>query len=255
MSFSLIPPGEFDMTPNYRVRISQPFQMGCHEVTLAQFRAFVKDTGYQTSVERSGKGDIAPVNGNGETRPEFTWQHESVAHGEDYPVGQVSWNDAVAYCQWLTQQTGRVHRLPSEAEWRWSCRAGSNSQYPFGDDASLIPKYAWFIDNAKGTSHPVGQKRPNAWGLYDMLMNIAEHTHDWSSDKPLQGTVVDPFGPTTGNRRSICGSGFIDPAIKWNVPGAYWPDSSHYHFGFRVVRAVEIRDDKVVPPNAANPMK
>jgi formylglycine-generating enzyme required for sulfatase activity len=87
------------------------------------------------------------------------------------PVEKVSWNNAQAFCQKLSQITGKTYRLPTEAEWEYACRAGTTTRYYFGDDANQLGDYAWYDGNSQETTHPVGQKKPNAWGLY--------HSHEW----------------------------------------------------------------------------
>jgi formylglycine-generating enzyme required for sulfatase activity len=242
MKLRVIPPGRFAMRPDRRVTISKPFQIAAHETTISQFGAFVNETRYRTSAEKSEKGMVQRVDG---VRPaagkEFTWQHQDVAGGDDYPVGQLSWDDAVEFCRWLGRKEGKQYRLPTEAEWEWACRAGSVTEYYFEIEKESLDDYAWYAANSGGRSHPVGQKKPNAWGLYDMSGNIAEFCQDWFS--PLEaGNFVDPTGPATGTIRTIRSYGFFNNTLKISQRGFYPPGGSMNHFGFRVVCDVEGRD-------------
>ena len=94
------------------------------------------------------------------------------------PVERVSWNDAQVFCQKLSQITGKTYRLPTVEEWEYACRAGTTTDYYFGDDKEQLKDYAWYWENSQETTHPVGQKKPNAWGLYDMIGNVWELCQD-----------------------------------------------------------------------------
>jgi formylglycine-generating enzyme required for sulfatase activity len=114
------------------------------------------------------------------------------------PVESVNWHDAVAFCAKLSEiaeekSARREYRLPSEAEWEYACRAGTLSAYHFGDNPELLENFAWYVDNSNGMTHPIGQKSPNPWGLYDMHGNVAEWCADFM-DKYPDKHVKDPFG-------------------------------------------------------------
>jgi formylglycine-generating enzyme required for sulfatase activity len=153
------------------------------------------------------------------------------------PVETVSWDDLQKFIEKLNQiQKKYFYRLPTEGEWEYACRAGTNKPFSFSE--SKLDSYAWFDKNAKGTSHPVGQKKPNRWGLYDMHGNIWEWCQDWYADYPI-GKAVDPFGPKTGSRRVIRGGSWYDDARllrsarrNYAVPGFRYPG-----LGVRLVRS------------------
>ncbi len=239
MKLRLIPPGTFPMKPDYRVTLTKPLRVAAHEVTVAQFRAFVEATGYKTTAEVEGNGAVVFIGAKREEHlkgPEYTWRHKGVSRGDDYPVGQVSGKDAAAFCQWLSRTEGRKYRLPTEAEWEWACRAGSLAAYHFGDDPRSLPEYDWFADNSDDHTHPVGTRRPNAWGLFDVHGNVAEHCLDWYA--PLgTGAATDPRGPSTGQHRVIRGNSFVNPSPRLTTSSrsSYDPNWSMNHFGIRVV--------------------
>ena len=129
-----------------------------------------------------------------------------------YPVEMVSWEDAVEFCKKLSdlpeeKKAGRVYRLPTEAEWEYACRSGSKSAYSFGDSSKSLGDYAWFYGNSDERTHPVGEKKANAWGLYDMHGNVWEWCSDWYDEYP-KGAVSDPTGPKEGSYRVIRGGGW-----------------------------------------------
>ena len=145
------------------------------------------------------------------------------------PVENISWSEAVAYCQTLTAQettagklpAGWAYRLPTEAEWEYALRAGSTNTYYYGEDATYtrLANYAWFANNSGGTTHNVGLKAPNRWGLYDMLGNVAEMCSDYHGS--LSGTsITDPTGPTGGGARVARGHGFAEMDVLNYFPSA-----------------------------------
>lgn len=158
-----------------------------------------------------------------------------------YPVDQVSWEDAVEFCKKLSdlpeeKKVGPIYRLPTEAEWEYACRAGSKTAFNFGESAKSLGDYAWFGDNSGTQTHPVGEKKPNAWGLYDMLGNVGEWCSDWYGEYP-KGAVSDPTGPRGGscrvNRGAFWGSMGSRTGRSANRTG-YDPSVRNSGLGFRV---------------------
>ena len=137
--------------------------------------------------------------------------------GDTMPVEHVSWEDAQKFIERLNaKEGGPKYRLPTEAEWENAARAGTTTAYSFGDNASQLGEYAWFSENSVSTMHPVGQKKPNPWGLYDMHGNVWEWVHDWYSGdayKASTSTAVDPKGPSTGSSRVYRGGGWYLDAV------------------------------------------
>jgi formylglycine-generating enzyme required for sulfatase activity len=205
MELKGVSPGTFTMgsmdvpgeTP-HEVRLTQHYYLGLTPVTNAQWKSVMG------SVPSELKND-------------------------DHPVHNVSWDDAILFCKKLSalpaeRKAGRVYRLPTEAEWEYACRAGTRTDYSFGDDASLLGAYAWFVDNAGGQTRPVGQKQPNAWGFYDIHGNVWEWCSDWYRDYPASA-VSDPKGPSTGSDRVLRGGGWLGAAGRcrsarrnWSIP-------------------------------------
>ena len=156
-------------------------------------------------------------------------------------VETVSWEDAVEFCRRLSdlpeeKAAGRVYRLSTEAQWEYACRAGTTTAYSFGDDASKLGDCAWFGENSGGSPHPVGRKKPNSWGLYDMHGNVWEWCSDWYDQYP-SGAVTDPTGPQSGLKRVNLGGCYSRPAAdsRLAVRGKHLSSKSFPNLGFRVV--------------------
>jgi RNA polymerase sigma factor (sigma-70 family) len=197
MQFVLITAGEFDMgePPGQRRRIATPFYMGKHLVTRKQFVTFVRATGFRTDAEKEGTSP-GVNDGQWQQLAGANWDKPGFEQTDDHPVVCVSPNDAMAYCRWLSERTGRVVRLPRDAEWEYACRAGTQTQYFWGDDPMAgvgymnaedgdwkiekgprAPADAKWSDGYRFTS-PVTAMKPNPWGLHDMLGNLWEPTTD-----------------------------------------------------------------------------
>jgi len=217
MEFVRIPAGEFimgsgwaedsrntDEGPVHKVKISKPFYIGVTEVTQKQYVA----------VMGSNPSDFA---------------------GPNNPVEKVSWYDAVRFCKKISTITKKNITLPTEAQWEYACRAGTNTWYCFGDSVSSLGDYAWY-DCEK--IHPVAQKKPNKFGLYDMHGNVYEWCHDWYSDDYYnEGLTIDPIGPTKQDARVLRGGSWRHtwrPCRSARRSGSL-PGYRDYDVGFRVV--------------------
>jgi formylglycine-generating enzyme required for sulfatase activity len=153
----------------------------------------------------------------------------------------VIWNDAVEYCRRLSELTkeksvGRIYRLPTEAEWEYACRAGTDTGYSFGDNASQLSEYGWNSGNSGSKTHPVGQKRANAWVFFDMHGNVLEWCSDFYGDYP-SGAMTDPIGPASGSNRVYRGGGWYGAArlCRSADRSSSAPDDRRSDLGFRLV--------------------
>jgi formylglycine-generating enzyme required for sulfatase activity len=164
--------------------------------------------------------------------------------GASLPVPMVSWNDAVEFCRKVTERersagklpAGYEYRLPTEAQWEYACRAGTKTRFSGGDSDSHLGDAGWYSGNSGNETHPVGQKQPNAWGLYDMHGNVWEWCSDWSGEHP-GGSVVDPVGASSGSNRVIRGGGWDDGAGGCRSARRIWgdPGGRNAALGFRAV--------------------
>jgi formylglycine-generating enzyme required for sulfatase activity/serine/threonine protein kinase len=267
MKFVLIPPGEFTMgstpeeiawvverakdklpptfadtvareSPQCRVRISRPFYLGAYEVTQAQYQQMM---GVNPSAFMATSKDLV---------------HASMVAGRDtreHPVETVSWDDAVEFCRRLSavpdeRQSVREYLLPNEPRWEYACRAGTTGMWfftPAGDARTIaeLEQYAW--TDGSDTTQPVGRKKPNPWGLYDVLGNVTEWLADRSGDRRPTGSIlVDPFVPPKSVHRGLRGGSFSERFFYCRSAGYRFCTSScsgTCHYGFRVVCEVPIK--------------
>jgi formylglycine-generating enzyme required for sulfatase activity len=263
MSFVLVQPGTFlmgsppdeanrgDDEQQHEVTITKPFYMGVHPVTVGQWRAFVRAKSYRTEAEQ-GDGAHGWTGSKWEKDRKFNWQTPGFTQGDNHPVTCVSWNDAVAFCDWLKQtDAGRAYRLPSEAEWEYSCRGGPmSSTKPFHfkqPTASLSSTQANFDRNypyggaAKGpyrqATTPVGTFEANALGIFDMHGNVCEWCLDWyDGNYYTTSPTHDPAGPPNGSYRVGRGGGWSNGRRLCRAASreGFAPSSGFGYLGFRV---------------------
>jgi sulfatase modifying factor 1 len=215
--------GRYDDECQHEVNLSRDFYLGAYDVTVADFSKFVSDTGYRTEAERAHERN--------------TWKHPKFPQNDNYPVVMVSWNDAVAFCEWLTTKEGSHYRLPTEAEWEYTCRAGTKTRFNLGDAKEALDSAGWYND-PKNEAHEVGQKRANAWGLYDMHGNVWQWCSDRYGPYPV-GPVTDPHGPEKGDERVCRGGSWMSVPprnCRSALRGHGLPSARDGDGGFRVVR-------------------
>jgi formylglycine-generating enzyme required for sulfatase activity len=218
MKFTLIPAGEFYMgseesaaEPVHKVKINNPFYLGTYPVTQTEWKAIMGD-------------------------------EPSLFKGDDLPVEQVSWVDVQEFIKKLNEKEGtEKYRLPSEAEWEYACRAGTTTGYSFGDDESKLGNYAWYDDNSEDETHPVGQKKPNPWGLYDMHGNVWEWVQDrWHDSYDGAPTDGGAWEVGYGANRVIRGGRWYDDggACPSASRDLYGPRDCGDNLGFRLLQEV-----------------
>ena len=180
-----------DQNPAHEVQIDA-FWMGTHEVTWDAFELFL-DKIYEENMTEGGVEDRV----DGLTRPSLPYLDMTFGMGkEGKPAVGMTQYGAIQYCHWLYLKTGIFYRLPTEAEWEYAARAGSQERFFFGDDAASLPEYAWISSNSGESTQPVGKKKPNPWGLYDIYGNVMEWTMDlYETDFYARSGKDNPFNP------------------------------------------------------------
>ena len=221
LEYVYIPPGNFQMgcvpgdgecdddeSPHHLVTITRGFWMSRTEVTIRAYRQFCDATDRPMP-----------------SAPDFNPDWRNL----DHPIVNVTWHDAVAYCEWAGV------RLPTEAEWEYACRAGTSTKYYWGDN--MDGRYAWYHENSGSQTHEVGRKQPNDWGLYDMLGNV----YEWCSDRYgryRSSAQVNPSGPSSGSGRVLRGGSWYDVPMHLRVSyrGGLSPGIRYGGVGFRCIR-------------------
>ncbi len=280
MRLVLLPKGKFrmgspdgelgrdnDEGPVHDVELTKPFYLAAHAVTIGQFKQFVKASGYRTDAETEGTGgsgyDPVAMKIEGNNRPQFNWKEVGWPQTDRHPVVNVSWNDAMKFCEWLSKKEKKAYRLPTEAEWEYACRAGTSTRYWCGDadenlkgvgnvaDTSLKARLGpggavQCVDWSDGHpfTAPVGSFRPNPWGLYDMHGNVFQWCNDWMDTNYYRvSPLTDPPGPAIGTRhiyRGGCWSanprGSRSAYRLWGMPA-----ERNCRVGFRVAYDAHVR--------------
>jgi formylglycine-generating enzyme required for sulfatase activity len=219
----LIRPGKFTMgsstgskdeQPPHEVEITKPFYLGQYEVTQGQWKAVMRNN------------------------PSFFKDC-----GDNCPVESVSWEDVQEFIRKLNQmEGGSNYRLPTEAEWEYACRAGSQTAYTFGDDPGRLGDYAWYDGNSNRRTRPVGERKPNAWGLYDMHGNVWEWVQDWySKGYYIDSPRLNPQGPSSGQAKVLRGGSCYSELklVRSYYRVRYFATYRGNYIGFRLVLPIE----------------
>jgi formylglycine-generating enzyme required for sulfatase activity len=191
-------------TPVHQVTIGD-CMLGRYEVTVAQFKKFVDEEKYITTAEQKGSSLIY-VQGQWKNEKGINWRYDAQGNpintsDKNRPVVHVSWQDANAYCKWLSKKTGFTYRLPTEAEWEFAARDGDSSNHFTFSGSDTINRVGWYKENSGDLIHAVGQKQSNALGIYDMTGNALEWCNDWYDDYQ-NSPQVNPMGPDTPRKDS-----------------------------------------------------
>ena len=246
-----------DQKPQHRVRIPAGRGLAVHEVTVGQFRRFVEETGYQTEAESKPQmGMVRDPQRNLVQDPHYSWKNPGFEQTDDHPGVNVSWNDDEAFCGWLTRKDGRIYRLPTEAEWEYACRAGTQTPYLTGTSPSQTFQIGNVADaalhraapqrkalNIQEDSYaftaPFGRFQANSWGFYDMVGNVWEWCLDfYTLDSYRHSPELDPRGPASSAGHVIRGSGWDNDALNCTIAERSGVISKGYSnsLGFRVAR-------------------
>jgi formylglycine-generating enzyme len=249
--------GSGDEKPVHKVTLTS-FYLGKFEVTNRDFKIFVEATGYKTDAEQPDsvnfKHGLPPRGGNN-----GTWNKDSKGMLLPFadsmkPVGNISWNDASEYLEWLSKETGKIFRLPTEAEWEYAAKGGNKSKgYKFtgGNDLNEV---AWFSDNSEKERHIIGQKMPNELGIHDLSGNIQEWCSDWYGENYYKvSPESDPKGADMGKGRVLRGGswGSEITRMRSSYRNRSFPYNSALDFGFRPA----MTDEEAVKKAAEKPVE
>jgi formylglycine-generating enzyme required for sulfatase activity len=254
--YALIPPGGpflMDHKTGYTATVTRPYYLGVTEVTCADFKRFREGKpDHNLSSDFNDKGGFYVMSeiANGirsQQSRDYNWLNPGYPYGDDLPVTQVTHHDAHRYCTWLSEQTGQRYRLPSEAEWKWACRGGTDTGWYSGHTFPTMEPFEWTGDNTNQRPQPVGKKRPNPWGLFDMMGNVMELTHDLYTKERDQkkGHFVDPKNIAEGAMFVVCGGSYTSTdSSRFPRTGVTQISATSYltgysRIGFRVLMEVD----------------
>lgn len=218
--------------PQRRMKIAKPFYLGIHEVTRGQFATFVRESGYTGFAQKDDEDSYGynAATDELEMNPTFNWRNPKFEQTDDHPVVNVSWNDAVAFCRWLSRKEGKTYRLPTSAEWEYACRAGTVTLYSHGvywedlvrvgniADLSLrkanpggFDRQGIHADDGFVFTAPVGTFQPNSFGLFDMHGNVSEWCQDTFAYS--RSPLADPREALANRERVTRGGGWSEAPI------------------------------------------
>jgi len=241
----VIPAGDFMMgspenerdradeeSPQHRVTIARPLAVGKFSITRGEFAAFVKETNHET-----GECAVGP---EWKVQPDRSWRSPNFDQDDRHPVVCVNWHDAKKFVAWLSKKVGKTYRLLTEAEREYAARAKTATRYSFGDQVAALSEYAWYRANSGDATHPVGEKKPNAFGLFDMHGNVWAWCEDtWHSN--YYGAPNDGSAWQSGDTRRVLRGGSwyrnadgLRSAFRMN----FLPGDRYNDVGFRVARAL-----------------
>ena len=222
--------GESDEKPMHRVTLSD-FAIGKYEITVQQYMQFVNETKthYPEWLEQGSNYNIKTG------KDDHYKKLGDALQNSNNPIVGISWDDAVAYCEWLSQKTNKKYRLPTEAEWEYAARGGNKSSGYKYSGSNTIGDVAWLSDNASSQTHPVGQKQRNELGIYDMSGNVWEWCSDWYGTYN-SSSQQNPTGAITGSDRVYRGGGWSNGAAYCRSAFRYndTPTYRYSNVGFRV---------------------
>lgn len=220
-----------DESPQHLVNISYDFAISKYQVTVKEYMEFIRSTNSNYPEWMTDKNNMKHISMS---------HYKNINLNDDAPIVGINWENAKAYCTWLSEKEGKIYRLPTEAEWEFACRAGSITRYNFGDNEKILGKYAWFNENAKQTAHSVGTKRENAWGLHDMHGNVWEWCEDIWVDN-YETTPRDGSANKIGDARVkvLRGGSWVDSSryVRSSNRNGYYMDGCDNDLGFRLVLA------------------